>query len=61
MADDKSKIGGGDRRQVAAGQDYEVSDFAEKHNLTVEQVRKLIETHGNDREALEKAARQVGK
>jgi hypothetical protein len=59
MADDKSLVGGADRRQLSASDDYEVRDFAEKHDISVEQVRKLIERHGNDREELERAVEQL--
>lgn len=55
MTDDKDFIGGQDRSQVAAGEDYEVRHFAEKHDLSPDQVRALIAEHGNDREALEAA------
>ena len=56
MADNKDLTGGRDRNFVAAGQDYEVDDFAQKHGLTREQARELIARHGNDREALDRAA-----
>ena len=56
MADNKDITGGRDRNFVAAGQDYEVDDFAQKHGLSREQVRELIARHGNDREALDRAA-----
>ena len=59
MPDDKSKVGAADRRTVSASEDFEVRHFAEQHNLTEDQVRTLIETHGNDREALEQAVRQL--
>ena len=55
MADDKSDTGAPDRDRVAAGEDYEVDDFAEKHDLTPDQVRALIADHGNERDALEAA------
>ena len=59
MFDDKNQTGGRDRSQVAAGQDYEVQYFAEQNGITVEPVRELIETHGNDRDKLEEAARRL--
>lgn len=34
---------------VAAGEDYEVSYFATKHNITREQARNFIARIGNDR------------
>jgi hypothetical protein len=59
MPDDKSHIGEPDRSRVAGDQDYEVRYLAEKHGLSVEQARKLIDRFGNDREKLEAAARQL--
>jgi len=59
MADDKSNVGGRDRQRVAGGQDYEVRDFAEANGITVEQAQQLIARHGNNREELERAARQM--
>lgn len=59
MADDKSKIGGSDRKQVAAGEDYEVDYFAGKHGISREQAKQLIAKHGNDREKLDAAAERL--
>ena len=59
MADDKSNVGGQDRARVAGGQDYEVRDFAEANNISVEQAQQLIERHGNSREDLERAVQQM--
>jgi hypothetical protein len=56
MADDKTNTGGNDRRQVAGDEPYEVGYFAEKHGITREQARELIDKHGNDRAALDAAA-----
>lgn len=59
MSDDKSNVGGQDRARVAGGQDYEVRDFAEANNISVEQAQQLIERHGNSREELERAVQQM--
>jgi hypothetical protein len=59
MADDRNKTGAADRRTVAAGEDYEVSDFAAKHGITAEQARGLIDRLGNDRAELDAAAEQM--
>jgi hypothetical protein len=56
MADDKSKRGQPDRSRVAAGETYELSDFATKHGLSKDQARELIKNVGNQRGALDKAA-----
>ncbi|RWO57428.1 DUF3606 domain-containing protein [Mesorhizobium sp.] len=57
MADDKSKRDFRDRNRVSADEDYEVEHFARENDVTIEQVRELIEANGNDREALIEAAR----
>ena len=59
MADDKSNVGDRDRARVAGGEDYEVLDFAEANGISVEQAEQLIARHGNNRDELERAARQM--
>ena len=59
MADDKSNVGAGDRRTVAAGEAYEVDYFASKHGITTDQARDLIASVGNNREALDAAAQKL--
>jgi hypothetical protein len=57
--DDKTKVGEPDRSRVAADQDYEVRQLAEKHGLSPTQIRELIARVGNDREQLDKAAKEL--
>jgi hypothetical protein len=59
MPDDKTKVGKPDRSRVSADQDYEVRNIAEKFRLTVDQVRELMLRVGNDRDDVEKAAREL--
>ena len=59
MADDKTKTGAQDRSRVAAGQDYELRQFAETHGITIEQVKELVERVGNSRSALEAAVQML--
>jgi hypothetical protein len=59
MADDKSKVGGADRRTVAGNESYEVSYFAGKHGITAQQARELIDEHGNSRAKLDAAAEKL--
>jgi hypothetical protein len=61
MADDKSKIGGPERARVAANQEYEVRDFADRFDISPAQAKRLIERHGNDRGMLEREARKLKK
>ncbi len=59
MPDDKSNVGAQDRARVAGGEDYEVRYFAEQNGISIEQAQQLIEQHGNSREKLEQAVRQM--
>ena len=59
MSDDKSSVDGRDRSQVSASDDYEVRYFAEQHGISIEQAEQLIARHGNDRDTLDAAARQM--
>jgi hypothetical protein len=59
MPDDKTKVGEPDRNRVAADQDYELRNIAERHRLTLQQVRELMARVGNDREKLDKAASEL--
>ncbi|MBZ9660846.1 DUF3606 domain-containing protein [Mesorhizobium sp. ESP-6-4] len=61
MADDKSKRGATDRRQVSGGEGYEVNYFARKHGISREQAEALIKQVGNDREKLNAAAEKLKK
>jgi hypothetical protein len=53
--------GSGDRSRVAAGEDYEICYFAEKHGITKDQVRDLIKRHGNSRDLLGAEAQKLAK
>jgi uncharacterized protein DUF3606 len=59
MPDDKSKVGEPDRSRVSADQDYEVRHFAAKYDLSQEYVRDLIARVGNDRDELERVAKEL--
>jgi DNA-directed RNA polymerase subunit L len=58
MPDDKSKVKE-DRKRIAKNEPYEMSYFKKKHDLTKEQALKIIEKHGNNREAANKAAEKL--
>jgi hypothetical protein len=59
MSDDKNNVGSQDRARVAGGQDYEVRHFAEANGISIEQAEQLIKRHGNSRDKLEAAVRQM--
>lgn len=61
MADDPNKRGRQDRNKIAANQPYEVNYFKNKHGITKEQALKIIERHGNDRDAANEAADRLKK
>ena len=52
MADDKTKVGGSDRRSVALDQPYEVEHFHQKHkHLTHEQAVQIIQSRRRQEES----------
>jgi hypothetical protein len=59
MADDKTFVGGQDRKRVAGEEEYEVQAFAQRHGMTPQEVRDMIERIGNDRDALEREAAKL--
>ena len=59
MADNKQDVGEPDRSRVSGSEDYEVRYFAAKNGLTMEEARSLIAKHGNNRKALDEAAREL--
>lgn len=59
MTDDTNDRGARDRARVAGEQDYEVRYFADKHGITIQQAKDLIEKHGNSREELDAAAGRI--
>ena len=59
MSDDKNNVGGQDRSRVSGSDEYEVRYFADKHGISIEQAEQLIARHGNNREELDAAARQM--
>ena len=61
MADDKTKRGAADRRKVSKSEPYELKYFAKKHGISEDQVKALIDKHGNDRATLDKAASKLKK
>lgn len=59
MADNPHKEDNRDRSRVSGSEDYEVRYFADENGISMDQARELIRTHGNDRETLNEAARQL--
>jgi hypothetical protein len=59
MADNKQNVGEPDRSRVSGSEGYEVRYFAEKHGISTDDARALIDQHGNDREVLDRAAERL--
>ena len=59
MPDDRNNVGAQDRARVAGNEDYEVRHFAEQNGISIEQAQQLIARHGNSRDELERAVRQM--
>jgi hypothetical protein len=53
MADDKSKIGGQDRKLIRLAQDYEVRDWSKKFGVTPDELKAAVKAVGNDAAAVE--------
>lgn len=59
MPDNTRRRDGRDRSKVAANQPYELYYFRKKHDITVEQARKIIREAGNNREKANAAAERL--
>ncbi|MCV9967728.1 DUF3606 domain-containing protein [Pararhizobium sp. BT-229] len=44
------------RRLASIGTKYDVAFFARKHGLDIKDARRIVETHGTDRDAADRAA-----
>lgn len=59
MPDNKSHVGEPDRSRVAAGERYEVQHLAERHGISTDEARDLIERFGNNRDVLDREAEKL--
>ena len=50
MSDDKSKVGGQDRKLISLNEDYEVRDWCASLNCTPEQLRQAVAAVGHSAE-----------
>ena len=55
MADDKSKTAPQDASKICLGENYEVKYWTQELEVSEQELRHLIETHGNSVEAVRKA------
>ena len=56
MADNRSQVGEPDRGRVAAAERYDIQHLAERHGISTDEARELIERFGNDRDTLDREA-----
>jgi hypothetical protein len=61
MADEKTKRGGQDRKNVAGGEKYEVGYEARKLGISSAQLKAIIVRVGTDRKKIEAAAKNLKK
>ena len=61
MADNKQNVGEPDRSRVSGSEDYELDHVAQKHGISRDQVRELVERFGNDREVIDREAAKLGR
>jgi hypothetical protein len=59
MPNNKKKRGGRDRATVTGNEGYEVTYFANKHQISLGQARALIERIGGNRKKLNAAASKL--
>ena len=59
MADNRQNLGQPDRSRASTLEGYQVRYFAEKHSMTPDQARELIDRHGDDWETLDRAAKRL--
>lgn len=48
MAEDRSKVGGQDRKRINLNEDYEVRDWMKSLGVTEEELRKAVATVGDE-------------
>ena len=54
MSDDKSKVGGNDRKLISLDEDYEVRDWAAKFGVSEQALRDAVSRVGNRAEDVER-------
>lgn len=59
MSDNKNLIGSQDRSRVSAEQQYELSYFAEKHGISPDRAREIIQRAGNNRVKADELAEEA--
>jgi hypothetical protein len=61
MPDDKTKVGGQDRKRINMGEDYEVRDWSKKFGVTADQLRTAIKAVGSYAEDVEAYLKNLGR
>jgi hypothetical protein len=55
----RSQVGEPDRSLAAAGERYDVQHLAERHGISTDEARELIERFGLDRDVLDREAEKL--
>jgi Protein of unknown function (DUF3606) len=53
MSDDKSKVGGQDRKRINVNEDYELRDWSKTFGVTADQLRKAVAAVGDSAEKVQ--------
>jgi len=54
MADDKTKVGGSDRKRINMSEDFEVNDWSRRFGVSTEQLREAVTAVGTWADAVER-------
>lgn len=53
MSDDKSKVGGQDRRRINVNEDYELTDWARKFGVSKDELKRAVQAAGDSADKVE--------
>lgn len=53
MSDDKTKVGGSDRKRISLSEDYEVRDWSKKFGVSQDELRRAVARVGDRAEDVE--------
>jgi hypothetical protein len=60
MADDKSKVGGQDRKRINLSEDYELRDWSKKFGVSAEELKRAVAKVGDRAEDVERELKNKG-
>ena len=59
MSDDKSKVGGQDRKRINVNEDYELRDWSKKFGVSAAELKKAVAAVGDNAEKVAKHLRRT--